>query len=356
MPCVFFRPNRCTASSCGGRSFSGFPKFIVCLRSEHLSGWLLFYAKEYLSRLSEFRPEDHPDSGWDCRHKYQSGMKIIINPKYENLTTFIGKLAQPAFFMQHGKMLHDGRNVVKLFEAEGMKLVVKSYVRLSSCNRLLYGTLRKSKGMRAYLHAARLRNLGIGTPEEVAVVEVRRRGLMRHCYFVSRYTDYTSVRSATESFMRRDEAKPVLDALAQFLTKIHWAGVLLKDLNVGNILYRKEVVAGKEQYGFQVIDTNRMSFRGTLSVYRRLKNLRRLSCSAPAYLYILRQYAERIRMDADRIQLRGTVGRLLFEWRQRMKRKVKNSICGIPDVRTEHITHERAGEPLSQKNHIASHL
>nr|WP_306449772.1 hypothetical protein [Odoribacter splanchnicus] len=57
-----------------------------------------------------------------------------------------------------------------------MRLAVKSYERLTLCNRMLYGSLRKSKAMRAYLYADRLRRLGIDTPEEVAVVEIRRGG------------------------------------------------------------------------------------------------------------------------------------------------------------------------------------
>lgn len=250
-------------------------------------------------------------------------MKILINPAYERFRPFVEQLSRPLFFARHGKTLHDGRNVVKLFEVDGVRLAVKSYVRLSACNRMLYGTLRKSKAMRAYLHADRLRRLGIDTPEEVAVVEIRRRGMMRQCYFVSLYTDYESIRPATELFMQREEAKRVLDGVAGFLVRLHWAGVEHKDLNVGNILYKKESGSRGGGYGFQVIDTNRMSFRKRLSMRRRLRNMRRLSCSAPAYLYILHRYAEALRTDADGVQFKGVVCRLTFEWRQRTKGKIK---------------------------------
>ncbi len=103
-------------------------------------------------------------------------MKILINPRYEHLRPFVERLARPIFFARNGVTLHDGRNVVKLFEADGVQLVVKSYERLSPFNRLAYGVLRKSKAVRAYLHADRLRRLGIDTPEEVAAVEIRRGG------------------------------------------------------------------------------------------------------------------------------------------------------------------------------------
>ena len=247
-------------------------------------------------------------------------MKILINPKYEHLRPFVERLTRPIFFARHGKTLHSGRNIVKLFETDGVRLAVKSYERLTLCNRILYGSLRKSKAMRAYQHAGRLRRLGIDTPEEVAVVEIRRRGLMRQCYFVSLYTDYESIRSATETFMQCEESKNVLDGVAEFLVRMHWAGVEHKDLNVGNILYRKE----KDRYCFQVIDTNRMSFHKYMSIRRRLRNMRRLSCCATAYLYVLHRYAELLRTDVNGIQLKGVVYRLFFEWRQRTKRKIKS--------------------------------
>ena len=247
-------------------------------------------------------------------------MKILINPRYEHLRPFVEQLARPIFFAWNGVTLHDGRNVVKLFKTDGVRLVVKSYARLSPFNRLAYGVLRKSKAVRAYLHADRLRRLGIDTPEEVAAVEIRRGGVMRQCYFVSLYTDYESIRPATELFMQREEAKRVLDGVAEFLVRMHWAGVEHKDLNVGNILYRQE----NGRYCFQVIDTNRMSFHKYMSIRRRLRNMRRLSCGTPAYLYILRRYAELLRTDADEVQLKGVVYRLLFEWRQCTKGKLKN--------------------------------
>lgn len=249
-------------------------------------------------------------------------MRIIINPRYDFYKDFIIRICSPSRFSNNGKVLQTGRNTIKLFEAAGIKLVVKSYEHLTLFNRLVYGALRKSKAERAYLHAIRLQRLGIGTPEEIAFVEIRRYGLLRSCYFVSLYSDYQSLSSATIDCMPNGEKYALLDALAKFLFKIHWAGVLHKDLNIGNILYTDKCDT-IEGFYFQVVDTNRMVFHSSLSTHQRIQNLRRLSCSIPSFLYILKRYATIAGIDPESMQLNGVFARLIFGYRQSRKRTIK---------------------------------
>lgn len=251
-------------------------------------------------------------------------MKIVINPRYEYLRPFVCRLADPSFPGHTGTLLHDGRNRVEIAEAEGVKVAVKSYNRMTLFNRVVYGTVRKSKAMRAYIHAQKVRRAGIDTPEEIAVIEIRRHGMMRRCVFVSRYSDYNPLRPVTERLMTDQHAGPVLDALAEFLVKLHDAGISHNDLNIGNILYKEETAPdGRKHYRFQIIDINRMTFRRHLSMYRRIDDMRRLSCPAPAYMYILGRYARTIDIDTEYIQLKGALRRLIFEWRKRTEHKIK---------------------------------
>lgn len=151
-------------------------------------------------------------------------------------------------------------------------------------NKIIYGTLRRSKAERAYLYAARLCNLGIDTPEEVAFVEERRYGILRASYFISLYSDYCPVMELIEEKASDADAQMCLfDQLANFIYHIHWAGILHRDLNIGNILCA-ERETGK--FSFQLIDTNRMEFRKNLSMQMRMHNLRRLSCPLTIYLSI----------------------------------------------------------------------
>lgn len=250
-------------------------------------------------------------------------MKIRINPRYSALEPFIRRLAEPGFFASKGEPLYEGRNTLRLFETQGHRLVVKRYGHLSLLNRLVYGFLRRSKAERAYRHAARLRRMGIDSPEEVAFIEIRRHGLLAESYFVALRSDCLPLRPVVELDTPMADRRNILDALAAFLMQLHEAGVLHRDLNIDNILYRRK---DDGQYAFQLIDTNRMSFSRRLSTRRRLDNLRRLSCPAPVYLYLLDRYARLIHSDSDSVQLKGIIMRLGFEMRQRTKRRLKQRI------------------------------
>lgn len=250
-------------------------------------------------------------------------MKTILNPRYREQADFIEALTRPGFFSENGITLHDGRNTIKSFSTSNGPIAVKRYGHLSLFNRLIYGKLRPSKAERAYRHAIRLRRLGIDSPEEVAVVEIRRYGLLEDSYFVAVQSDYKPLRSVTELDTQCPEVAAILDALSEFFFEMHEIGVLHKDLNIGNILY-KETANGK--YVFQVIDTNRMQFYHRLSRRKRLDNLRRLSCPTPAYLYILDRYARQINANADSVQLEGAIMRFVFEMLQRLKRGLKSTM------------------------------
>lgn len=254
-------------------------------------------------------------------------MNIIINPRYNFLSPHIKRLQDPSYFDTHGTLLHTGRNVIKLFEAEGVRYVVKSFCQMTGFNRLIYGRLRPSKAFRAYSHAARIRRMGIDSPEQIAVVDIRRGLKLRHSYFVSLYSEYSSAATLTEEdFMHDAERIAGLDALSRFIYKMHRNGILHHDLNISNILYGKNISG---QYVFQVIDANRMSFHSRLSVKERLKNLRRLSCTPMAFTYILERYASYAGYPSQEWFFKGFLARSLFEIHVWHKNRLKQSLKRI---------------------------
>lgn len=251
-------------------------------------------------------------------------IRIKINPKYNYLEPFLHQLTLDGKFDECGEVLYDKRNTVKLFEVNGTRIVVKHFGAPTIFNLLIYSLfIRKSKAERAFQHAARLRQLDINTPEEIAFIEIRKQSILKECYFVSAYSDYHPVRPVTDTFTLESETQPILDLLAGFLYKIHQAGIHHKDLHIGNILYKEN---GSGGYDFQIIDTNRMKFGVYMTKQQRMTNLQRLSCPTVAYLYILEQYARIAHIDPEYLQLKGAYTRLTYELRRYYRHKLKNRI------------------------------
>jgi len=251
-------------------------------------------------------------------------MKLHLDPAFSRLHGFVEAI--PRFFAHSGVVLHDGRNMIRMFETEAGRVTVKRYRRPNLFNRIVYTFLRKSKAQRAYEHAERLRAAGVDTPEPVAWIETRRCGLLEDAWFVCRYSDYASLSEATVRFPEAD-TRPLLTAFARFAATLHAKGILHGDFNHSNILYRRDPDTGG--YRFQLIDANRMRFRRRVSRREALVNLRRLSCPGPAYLYILDAYSAVRSWNSDDTVLRGALFRLLFGRRQRLKTRVKRRLRGM---------------------------
>ena len=249
-------------------------------------------------------------------------MRKLINPKYCHLVKELDVFMNTDFFESHGELLYDvGRNVVKRFQLGGVDMVVKRFGRITSFNRLVYATVRDSKSMRAYKYALKLRAMGISTPEEIAVLETFKHGMLMDSYFISAYTPFSSLSYLQEFTFERKEWFPLLDALVAWIAEIHEKGILHQDLNVGNILYQEQKDGSVT---FQLIDNNRMKFRPNLSVKERLKEICRLSTNLDLHLYLLRKYAELMKYDGNQIETKGCFYKIMFDFRQMTKRKMKS--------------------------------
>ena len=245
-------------------------------------------------------------------------MHSIINPKYLDLQEFLTSLPS-TFDSLSATPLKSGRNEVRCLTVNNHKIVIKSFRKFSPLNRVIYGTLRQSKAVRAYYHALRLCELGIGTPEPIAAIDVRQRGVLTHSFYVYAYSEYGEMDSLLEGYPCR-ELEPLLDALTDFILRIHDNGVLHHDFNILNILYRD---CGGGKYDFQLIDINRMDFHAKLTTNQRLTNLRHFNCKPAAFMYILERYAAAMNMNCEQVQLRCMSMRLMDTIRHKFKQRIK---------------------------------
>lgn len=221
--------------------------------------------------------------------------KNIINPQFKHLTKFIKNIPQK--FDEEGILIHDSRNVVRVFKIDGEPIVVKRFHRSKLHQRFDYTFMRPSKAKCAYNYALQFLEKGISTPEPIACIEEYHFGIFRRCFLVTTYCGDPDARVLRDEWEEHDD---LIDALARFLVKIHEAGFLHGDTNLSNFFYRKDP-SSPGGYHITTIDINRSEFVENPSQEMCIKNLRRLTHVRPALKKILSKYAKLRGWDVEKV-------------------------------------------------------
>jgi len=210
-------------------------------------------------------------------------MKIVINPAYQALDSFITSI--PDLFEQEGEMVYNERNQLKHYSVKGYDVIVKRYKIPHIINRIAYTYFRPSKAKRAYEYALKLLQLGVNTPSPIAYIEQYKGGLLTRSYFFSIYEKEYSVIRELMAGTQKDDL--LAKNLAYYIADLHQKGVLHLDMSPGNILYKKD----KNHIQFTLIDINRMQFRPVVSSEERYKSFKRLSENEVVLTEIAKLYA-----------------------------------------------------------------
>jgi len=216
-------------------------------------------------------------------------MKIIINPAYSILSSFISNI--PTLFEQEGELVFKARNQLKSYSVEGFDVIVKRYKKPHLINRIAYTFFRPSKAKRAYEYALRLSELNINTPAPIAYIEQNSCGLINYGYFISVYEkDYSDIRNLMTGAQTDDD---LLQELSTYIANFHNKGVLHFDMSPGNILYKKD----ENNYRFTLIDINRMQFLPSISKIKRFKSFHSLSDNKAVLSKVAKLYAAAANLD-----------------------------------------------------------
>lgn len=212
-------------------------------------------------------------------------MKQHLSSEYGHLKDWLPQI--PHLFATHqGTLLYNGRNQIRLFEVAGEKLVVKQYKRHNLLKMFVYTFFRPNKARRSYENAIALRARHILTPHEIAYLEETRVSLVQQVYYVCAYTDWQPIQTRLIDQNPYDAALGT--AYAHFVASLHQHGILHRDLNPTNVLYREQ----EGNYHFQLIDINRMQFFDSpVPKAESMENLTLFWWLSPIYLYILKIYA-----------------------------------------------------------------
>lgn len=190
-------------------------------------------------------------------HITMANYRYIINNKYADsspLKDFMQNL--PSTFETEGVLLFKARNTIKKFVlSDGTEIVVKKYKTPILIQRVIYSFFRKSKAERAFINAAELIRRGIDTPENIAWAGQSKSGLFHTGYFVSDVNNSPAIEDELGSHENFNKA--LAEDFAQFVVTLHSKGIIHKDLNCSNVIYRSLYEGNHE---FSLIDNNRMKF------------------------------------------------------------------------------------------------
>lgn len=178
-------------------------------------------------------------------------------------------------FNTSGQLFGNGqRNVIKIFDVEGVAINIKSFKIPNSINKVAYRYFRKSKARRSYEYATILLEKGIGTPQPLAFLENFNVFGLRDSYYVSEHLDADlTYRELVEVPDYPDHDK-ILRQFTRFSYELHQKGIEFLDHSPGNTLIKK---SDNGNYEFFLVDLNRMEFHDSMSFEMRMKNLCRLT-------------------------------------------------------------------------------
>lgn len=189
-------------------------------------------------------------------------------------------------FAQASNILQQGRNTIKRIDIDGMPIVVKAFRKPDKIRGWLYANKLSSKAKKSFLHAKRLLEMGIDTPEPVAWIEQIERSRLTQSYYLTRYKEHDLTMKAVFAENSKQNIATI-QQFTRFTYAMHRAGVLHLDHSANNTLLSKT----GDGYQFCIIDINRMQF-GSVSLEQGLNNFVRLTDNIVAMEVIASTYAK----------------------------------------------------------------
>ncbi|TBW28454.1 lipopolysaccharide kinase InaA family protein [Gramella sp. KN1008] len=192
-------------------------------------------------------------------------------------------------FSSEGNILYDGRNTIKTFEIDSLRINIKSFRIPNLINKIAYRFFRKSKAERSFAYANMLKEKGIGTPDPIAYFEEQSGLTFKRSFYVSRQVEYDlTFRELVDDpdYPRHEE---ILRAFTRFTYSLHENDVLFLDHSPGNTL----IQINKGDYKFYLVDLNRMVFK-ELTDTERFLNFSRLTPKREMVEIMADEYAKLI--------------------------------------------------------------
>ncbi|GHV10404.1 hypothetical protein FACS1894162_4290 [Bacteroidia bacterium] len=216
--------------------------------------------------------------------------RIVVSPDHLDLAEFTAHT--PFAFDQAGTPLKIGRNKVKVLDANGQHVVVKSFRKPAFLNRFAYGFFRKSKARQSYEYAQRLCSEGIGTPAPIAYFETRHWGFLTKSYYLCLLSACKFTFNDLIENKNFPERNAILSDIGWFTALMHQKGIYPLDYSAGNILFSRQ----NDETLIEIVDLNRMSF-GKIGLRKGCRNFQRLNIGDFGLRLMAKSYAQARNMN-----------------------------------------------------------
>lgn len=227
-------------------------------------------------------------------------------------------------FDNSGKLFIAGnRNVIKLFDYEGITINVKAFKVPNLFNRIIYKYFRKSKAKRSFDYATLLLEREIGTPKPIAYFEQKSFLGLEKSFYISQHLEFDLMfRDLVENNTYPDQEN-ILKQFMAFCYKLHQNGIEFLDHSPGNTLIKKEK---DREYSFYLVDLNRMIFHKEMTFEQRMKNLSRLTPYQDMIQIMSKEYAHLSGEEEDLVF--DTLWKYTSEFQYKFyrKKRIKNKL------------------------------
>ena len=215
-------------------------------------------------------------------------IKIMFSKSVQNSKQILNCIKE--FKSDLGTVFGNGdRNIIKLFDLDGQTINIKSFKIPNIVNKVAYKHFRKSKAKRSFEYATILLQKGIGTPQPLAYFENFNKFGLLDSYYVSEHLDCDLTFRELVEIPDYPDHENILRQFVKFTFDLHEAGIEFLDHSPGNTLIKK---GQNGEYGFYLVDLNRMNFHESMDFTTRMKNFSRLTPKKEMIQVMSNEYAK----------------------------------------------------------------